>query len=90
MHSEAQTLNIIMTKFYQKLTKILGVMTFNVGQNQENYSFFSCFFKIEITFILESMGLHGNKIFEIEGNFISFKWEKNFSFSSSSFCDIGL
>ena len=48
-------------------------MTFNVGENQENYSFFSCFFKIEITFILESMGLHGNKIFDIEGNFIGFR-----------------
>ena len=48
------------------------------------------FFKIEMTFILKSMGLHGNKKFEIEGNFISFKREKNFSSPSSSFSDTGL
>ena len=35
--------NIIVTKFYQKLTNILEVMTFNVGKNQENYSFFQVF-----------------------------------------------
>ena len=29
------------------------------------------FFKIEMTFILGLRGLHGNKKFEIEGNFIS-------------------
>ena len=75
MHSEAQKPNIIVTKIFQKLTEILEVMTFNVGKNQENHSFFM-FFKIEMTFILKSMGLHGNKIFHIEGNFISFKWEK--------------
>ena len=39
---------------------------------------FFMFFKIEMTFSLESMGLHGNKKFEIEGNFISFKFEKQF------------
>ena len=35
--------------------------------------FFSFFFKIEIIFILKSRGLHGNKIFDIEGNFIGFR-----------------
>ena len=34
-------------KFYQKLTNILDVMTFNVGKNEENYSFFSCFLKFK-------------------------------------------
>ena len=29
--------------YYQKLTNILEVMTFNVGKNQENYSFFHVF-----------------------------------------------
>ena len=56
-------------------------MTFNVVKNQENYSFFFMFFKIEMTFILESRGLHGNKIFDIEGNFISFKRENKFLIS---------
>ena len=49
-------------------------MTFNVGKIQENYSFF----KIQMTFILGLKGLHENKKFEIEGNFISFKWEEKF------------
>ena len=31
------------------------------------------------------MGLHGNKIFDIEGNFISFKWEKKFFISFEYF-----
>ena len=39
------------------------------------------FFEIQMTVILESMGPHGNKIFDIEGNFIRFKWEKKFFIS---------
>ena len=42
---------------------------------------FFMFFKIQMTFILKSMGLHGNKMFEIEGNFINFKSEKKFFIS---------
>ena len=72
MHSEAQRPNIIVTKFYQKLINILELMTFNVGENQENYSFFM-FFKIEMTLTSRSSDLHGNKMFDIESNFISFK-----------------
>ena len=34
---------------------------------------FFMFFKIQMPFILESIGLNGNKKFEIEGNFIRFK-----------------
>ena len=33
-----------------------------------------------MAFILESMGLHGNKIFDIKGNFINFKLEKKILF----------
>ena len=55
-------------------------MTFNVGENQKNYSFFM-FFKIQMTFILRPRGLHENKKFEIEVNFISFKLEKKFFIS---------
>ena len=79
MYSKTLTPNIIVTKFYQKLTKIL-----ECRQKSGNTVFFM-FFKIEMTFILESMGLHGNEKFEIEGNFICFKWEKNFSSPSSRF-----
>ena len=74
---ESFNIKYYVIKFYQKLTNILKVMTFNVEKNQESYIFFM-FFKIEMTFILESMGLHGSKIFNIEGNF---KWEKKFLIS---------
>ena len=53
--------------------KLWRLMSQNSGKLQ--------FFKIEMTFILKSMGLHGNKIFNIESNFISFKWEKKFFIS---------
>ena len=43
VHSKALTPNVIVTKFYQKLTNILEVMTFNVYENQENCSFFQVF-----------------------------------------------
>ena len=62
-------------------------MTFNVGKNQKNYSFFM-FFKIEMTFILESMGLHGK--FPLETKYLILKailsasnQRKNFSFPST-------
>ena len=59
--------------FCQKLTNILVVMTVNACmQKSGKLQFIFMFFKIEMTFILKSMG------------------EKNFSFPSSSFCDIGL
>ena len=51
------------------------------GRTSREKDFFHVFLKIEMTFILGSMGLHGNKIFDIEGNFISFKWEKKFFIS---------
>ena len=59
---------------------------------------FFVFYKIEMTFILGLTGLHGNKKFEIEGNFKSFKWEKKifhfhqvvfvsiYSYLNDSFC----
>ena len=71
------TVNIIVTKFYQKLTNILDVMTGKIRK----ITVFFMFFKIQMTFILEPRGLHGNKKFEIEGGFISFKWEKKFFIS---------
>ena len=46
---------------------------------------FFMFFEIEMTFILKLRGLHGNKIFDIKGNFISFKSEKKFFISLELF-----
>ena len=43
------------------------------------------FLKIQMTFILGLRGFHGNKKFEIEGNFISIKWEEKFFISLEYF-----
>ena len=51
-----------MTKFYQELIKLLGVMTFNVDTKMRKITVFFMFFKIQMASILESKYL-GEKIF---------------------------
>ena len=50
-------------------------------KNEKNKTIFS----IYMNFIFAPRGLHENKMFDIEGNSISFKWEKKFLISLKYF-----